>query len=328
MLADAYKALIEKKNEIERQLKLVEDIRISEIEKIVKEKWKVYNPKEAKSTFIAIDGGEWVKELRTGAVYIVDAEVLKFDENGSSVLDSKALVGVLRPGNRAKDFVSLLMQLIELKFAYKYGSEADYVLIDGSLAKKIGDYVFVDKVSLLDNETGEEIYALSINSEEASFKYLMAENHVVIAKLIEKYKDKLLFISKNSKSTELFNEKVSDTTLFDFLTDSTGYSEIIEKTIDGRNLLSEMASKKLDNMKYYSTYVRLSKGAKVLKIDMFSNDVEKIIDVLSSVSVDGYPYPLLKVHRDVKVTKQDIKRITRILDLKRRRIQWWPEQLS
>jgi len=328
MISDVYKELMEKKAEIETKIEFVEDIKTEEIEKIVKEKWIDYPPKEVKGSLIAIDGGEWVKELRTGAIYIADAEVVKSDENSISVLDKIAITDILRPGNRAKEFVSLLMQLYELKFAYKYGSEADYILVDGSLSKKIGDYIFMDKDSSLDGiEIGDKIYAFNGGNEGTRYKYLIAENHVVFANLIEKYKDKLLFISKNNKSTELFNGKVSDVTFFDFLTEGTGYSEPIEKTIDGRNLLSQMASQKLDNMKYYSTYVRLSKGTKILKIDMFSKDVEKIIDILSTVSIDGYPYPLLKVHKDVKATKEDIRRFQHILNIKKRSIEWWPNQL-
>ena len=328
MISDVYKELMEKKEEIETKLQFVDDMRTPEIEEIVKDKWIVYTPKETKGSFIAIDGGEWVKELRTGAIYIANAEIVKSDENGISVLDKKAIVDILRPGNRAKEFISLLMQLYELKFAYKYGNEADYILVDGSLSKKIGDYIFMDKESSLDEiEIGDRIYAFSSDNEATRYKYLIAENHVVFANLIEKYKDKLLFISKNNRSTELFNGKVSDVTFFDFLTEGTGYSEPIEKTIDGRNLLSQMASQKLDNMKYYSAYVRLSKGAKVLKIDMFSKDVEKIIDLLSTVSIDGYPYPLLKVHKDVKATKEDIRRFQHILNIKKRSIEWWPNQL-
>ena len=328
LIKEIYESLISKKVEIERQLQLLDDIRNLETEKKVKEKWIEYKPKEAKGNFIAIDGGEWVKELRSGTLYVMNAEVIKAEGNDITTLDTKGLIGVLRPGNLARENVSLMMQLLELKLAFKYGSEADYILLDGSLSKKIGDHKFKDKDSTLDDiEINDKIYALEEPNETIMHRYLIAENHIVIANLIEKYKDKLLWISKNNKSTELFGERVSDMALLDLLTNDTGYSVPLEKSIDGKNLISLMASQKLDNEKYYSSYVRLSKGGKVLKIDMFTKDVEKIMDLLSTTSIKGYPYPLLKVHTDVKVSRQDRERIQQMLNIKKRTTDWWPNQL-
>ena len=328
LIKEIYESLISKKAEIERQLQFLDDIRNLEIEKKVKEKWIEYKPKEAIGKFIAIDGGEWVKELRSGTLYIINAEVIKAEGSNITTLDTKGLIGVLRPGNLARENVSLMMQLLELKLAFNYGNEADYILLDGSLSKKIGDHEFKEKDSTLDDiEINDKIYALEESNEKNMHKYLIAENHVVISRLIEKYKDKLLWVSKKSKSTELFGENVSDVALLDLLTSETGYSEPLEKSINGKNLLSLIASQKLDNAKYYSSYVRLSKGGKILKIDMFTRDIEKITDLLSTISIKGYPYPLLKVHTDVKVTRQDIERIQQILNIKKRTTEWWPNQL-
>ena len=330
MIKQIYEDLISKKVEIEKQLRLLDEIKNQEIGKKVKEKWIEYRPKETIGKFIAIDGGEWVKDLRTGTLYVVDAEVIKAEGYNITSLDAKGLIGVLRlrSGDIAKEIVSLIMQLLELKLAYKYGNEADYILLDGSLLKKIGDHEFKDKDSTLDDiEINDKIYALEEANEGLMHKYLIAENHVVILHLIEKYKDKLLWISKNSRSTELFGENISDIALLDLLTNESGYSKPLEKSINGKNLLSLMASQKLNNVKYYSSYIRLSKDGKVLKIDMFNKDVEKIMDLLSTISIKGYPYPLLKVHTDVRVSRQDIERIQQILNIKKRTTEWWPNQL-
>lgn len=332
MIKEIYEQLVSNKAEIEKQLQFLDDIRNLEIEKKVKEKWVKYSPKEATGKFIAIDGGEWVKDLRSGTLYVVDAEVIKAEGYKITKLDARGFIGVLKlkSGDAAKELVSLIMQLLELKLAYKYGNEADYILLDGSLSKKIGDREFKEKDSTLDDIdiNNDKIYALEESNEALMHKYLIAENHVVISHLIEKYKDKLLWIAKNSRSTELFDENISDIALLDTLTSETGYTKPLEKSINGKNLLSLMATKKLDNMKYYSSYVRLSKGGRVLKIDMFTNDIEKIVDLLSTISIRGYPYPLLKVHTDVKITRQDRERIQQILNIKKITSEWWPNQLS
>jgi len=244
------------------------------------------------------------------------------------MLDARGRIGVLKPGNHAKEIVSLIMQLLELKLAYMHGNEADYILLDGSLIKKIGDHEFKEKISILDDiEINDTTYALEEPNESLMHKYLIAENHVILSRLIEKFRDKLIFVSKRNRSTELFNESFSDMALLDLFTSDTGYTRPLEKMINGRNLLSQMASEKLDGVKYYSFYTRLSKGSKVLKIDMFTADIEKIINLLSTISIKGYPYPLLKVHIDARISREDRERIQQILNIKKRNAEWWPNQL-
>lgn len=326
MIKEIYEMLIQNKEEIERQLRFSD--KNEELEKKIKEKWMAYKPKEVVGKFIAIDGGEWTKELRSGTLYVIDAEAIKAEGYNITKLGSKGQIGILKPGNHAKEIVSLLMQLFELKLAYMFGNEADYILLDGSLSKKIGDREFKEKDSTLDDiEINDKTYALEEPKESLMHRYLIAENHVVISRLIEKFKDKLIFISKRNRSTELFGEDISDMALLDLFTSDTGYTKPLEKTINGKNLLSKMASEKLDGVKYYSFYTRLSKEGKVLKIDTFINDVEKIIDLLSTISVKGYPYPLLRVHIDVRISREDRERIQQVLNIKKRNTEWWPNQL-
>jgi len=326
MIKEIYEQLIRNKEEIERQLRFLD--KSEELEKKIKEKWVDYTPKEAIGKFIAVDGGEWTKDLRSGTFYVVDAEVIKAEGYDITILDAKGRIGVLKPGNHAKEIVSLMMQLLELKLAYMHGNEADYILLDGSLIKKIGDHEFKEKISILDDiEINDTTYALEEPNESLMYKYLIAENHVILSRLIEKFRDKLIFVSKRNRSTELFNESFSDMALLDLFTSDTGYTRPLEKMINGRNLLSQMASEKLDGVKYYSFYTRLSKGSKVLKIDMFTSDIEKIVDLLSTISIKGYPYPLLKVHIDARISREDRERIQQILNIKKRNAEWWPNQL-
>lgn len=328
MIKEVYESLLSKKNDIERQLQLLDQIKRDEILNKVKEKWKDYEPKQLQANFIAVDGGLWIKELRSGFVYVINAEVVKAEGLNVVPLDSSVNIGVLRPGNLAKERISLLMQLMELKLALKHGNETNYILIDGSIVKKVGDKKFLNKINILDDiEINEKIYSLEENNEELMYKYLIAENNIVTLRLIQEYRDKLLWISKNSKSTELFKENVSDISLLELFTNKSGYTEPLEKKISGKNLISDKASKILDGEVFYSAYLRLAEGQRILKVDMFNKNVERIIDVLSTISIKGYPYPLLKVHTDVKISRQDRERIQQLLNIRKRTTEWWPNQL-
>lgn len=328
MIKEVYESLLSKRNDIERQLQLLDQIKRDEILNKVKEKWKDYEPKQLQANFIAVDGGLWIKELRSGFVYVINAEVVKAEGLNVVPLDSSVNIGVLRPGNLAKERISLLMQLMELKLALKHGNETNYILIDGSIVKKVGDKKFLNKINILDDiEINEKIYSLEENNEELMYKYLIAENNIVTLRLIQEYRDKLLWISKNSKSTELFKENVSDISLLELFTNKSGYTEPLEKKISGKNLISDKASKILDGEVFYSAYLRLAEGQRILKVDMFNKNVERIIDVLSTISIKGYPYPLLKVHTDVKISRQDRERIQQLLNIRKRTTEWWPNQL-
>ncbi|WP_369610724.1 DNA double-strand break repair nuclease NurA [Sulfurisphaera javensis] len=330
MIKDVYELLLKNKDEIKNEIRLLYEKKDDNLNKKVLEKWTEYCPTEFKfSTFLAIDGGLWTKELRYGFVYIVDAEIVKAEGYNTTPIDSKAYIGVIRPGNLAKERVSLLMQLLELKLALKHGNEADYILFDGSITKKIGKYKLSSKISLLDDidPLSDKIYSLEEQDEELMYKYLIAENHLVISELVNRYKNKLIWVSKNSKSIELFKEGISDISILEMFTRNCGYTKPLQKQISGENIISTKASQTLDQQTYYSSYIRLKEGEKVLKVDSFTNNVEEIMNILTPINIKGYPYPLLKVHTDVKVSKEDRQRIEQLLNIKKRDIEWWPNQL-
>ena len=330
MIISAYKELVSKINEIKDLYSSYLSDKM--LKSKVESKWKAYTPNHRIARLIAVDGGELVKDIRLSSFYLVDAEAVKTQGKTTIVLEGKSNFGILmsKKGKELdKKIASLIMQLLELKLAYKYGNDADYILLDGSLTKKIGSEEFKDKDPTLDEiEVEDKIYSLDkCREEEDLIRCLIAENHVILTKLIEKYSDKLLFISKASRSRELFNEKISDMALLDLFIAEPGYSEIITKEIDRTNLLSQMASEKLGGKKYNSVYVKLSSDGKVLKIDMFTKDIERVIDALATVSIKGYPYPLLKAHIDARISSKDRERIMHLLNMKKT-IEWWPNQLS
>lgn len=330
MIKEVYEILVKEMSEIKNKLRMLDESKNSQLIEKIKEKWVPYcSNGNLTKTFLAIDGGSWIKELRSGFIYIIDAEVVKAEGYKVTPLESKAMVGVLRPGNLAKERVSLLMQLLELKLATKHGNEADYILLDGSITKKIGKHNFSSTITLLDdiNPLDDKIYSLEEKNEDLMHKYLIAENQVIISHLVEKYKEKLVWISKNSKSTELFNEETSDISLLELFTKECGYTVPLSKSFDKKSFISEKALNTLSETQFYSSYIRLKEGEKVLKIDIFKSDIKELIDSLIPISIKGYPFPLLKVHTDVKISKDDRERIQQLLNIRKRDIEWWPNQL-
>jgi NurA-like 5'-3' nuclease len=259
----------------------------------------------------------WSKETRSGVVFIVDAEAVLYDGRNIKRVDDKVLIDAFRPGNHAKERISLVMQLMELQLAIKNGDKADLILLDGSLAKKIGRHKVTEKISDIDNIfTVDDIISLKEReSEEKMHKLLVAENHYAISLLIEKYREKLLFISKNSKSSDIFGQPYSDVVVLELFTQGIGYTQPMEKTIEDKYVVSKKASRIMSNLKFYTSLVRLDKDGRI-----------EFINTLAAISVRGYPYPLLEVHKDVRISRDDVKRVMRLLGFKPKQEEWWPSQ--
>ncbi|BCU69231.1 hypothetical protein KN1_05280 [Stygiolobus caldivivus] len=293
--------------------------------------WIPYSPQTGitPKKVLAVDGGLWSKETRSGVIFIADAEAVLMSDGNIIRLDDKALIDVFRPGNKAKERASLIMQLLELQLAIKNGNKADLILLDGSISKKVGRHKTDLKISDVDDLFSlDDIASLKEReSEEKMHKYLVAENQIALSILIEKYGDKVLFVSKNSKTSDIFNQGYSDVIILELFTQGIGYSEPIEKVIEDKYILSLGASKILSNLKYYTSFIRLDNEGKILRLDFLKRS--NLIDFINSlipICVRGYPYPLLEVHKDVRISREDIKRIMRLLGIKPKQEEWWPSQ--
>lgn len=311
--------------------KILEKIRFysNSINDSVKDKlkkiWIHYEPTAVNKSFIAIDGGEFVKELRVGTVFLTNAEAVYGEGVIVSAIDNEIKMGVFRPGNLAKERISEIMNILELSLALRNGNKAEYILMDGSLKKKLNNGKDVE------GEEKELDEIINDENEEESLKNLILKSQILISRLIQNYDGKILWISKNSKGRELFGENISDITVIESLTENPGFTLPFVHTIDGKILAKNKEVKNLEGVEITSFYIRLEKGQRVLKVDLTGRiddeGIKKIMDSLYSVSIKGYPYPLLKVHYDVKVNKEDRQRILSILGLNHMRgNSWWPNQ--
>ncbi|MEM0294067.1 MAG: DNA double-strand break repair nuclease NurA [Saccharolobus sp.] len=327
MIGKIYDMIIEKNEELKTQ--------IYDIEKYLKEKigdnlsnnWIEYSPKGSYKKFVAIDGGLFARSMRIGIVYAIDAEAVLGDREKVEVIADDGRFGIFKPGNNAKERINLLMQGLELKLALESGNLGDYILLDGSLDTKLGERVHIvdlsrEEFSLVKNFDIDGIIA--IKNEEKMSKLLRLLNQSLLSQVLGQYGNKVLFISKNSRTRDIFDTDYSDITVLELFTQSSGYTKPKIKNIS-YNLES------LRELVYSSFYVRLETGHKVLKIDVIGsiddNTIKEIMDSLAEVSVKGYPFPLLKAHMDVRISNADRKRIIQMVGGKLHKdIEWWPSQ--
>lgn len=333
MIRKVYEDLGKNYSNIINRIKFYYDSMKETVEPIVKKVWNIYYPSNTNLIrYIAVDGGMFTKSVRTGTIYVVNAEALLYDNKlASTPVSIFSKVGVMQPGNLDKERVDELMEIGELKVALDSVDKGDLLLMDGSIKKKHeknGSIISIESSSPL--ELIEELDKLKFESESDMLNYLIGVKESLLTRLVESYSDKTMWISKNSKSRDLFKKfisdiEVSDVAVLEVFSSEPGYSMPITSSIN------------IGSMKFniITTYIRLCKGCKVLRMDIVLKEIssfrdsiiKNIMNSLNSVSVEGYPYPLIKAHSDVKVNRDDRKRILSMLGLNTiPSAHWWPRQ--
>jgi len=331
MIKEVYNSLVNNYLKIKKDLFAFSDKVSKETQEKIKDIWIEYLPKGAdpKGT-LAIDGGMFSKEVRTGVIFVVNAEAVTHDGEKTVPKDKMALVGAFKPGNDAKDMTGLTMEAMEIKLGIL--NPSPLILMDGSIRKKIGKKVDEKYAYLIDEikstTLSREIISLNLEDEEKKKNSLMLENKLLISKLKETAST--LWISKKSKSSDVFNSFYSDMTILELFTQMPGYTKPIIHQIDEK---VTGGLRELDGLKgeYSTFYIRLNKGTMILRVDMFGRvtdrEIENIMDKLSSDSIKGYPYPLIKAHTEVKVSKSDRTRIMNMIGrYNNTGVNWWPYQ--
>lgn len=220
------------------------------------------------------------------------------------------------------------MAVMELKLALANGAKGDWILVDGSLKKKLGE---VKPLETNFEFVEGEIKGLEQEDEDIMLSHLIFEKQVYLTELIKRYGSKVVWISKVSRSRDLFHHDLSDVTLLETFTSSPGFSTTKCRPIVRGEIEGGDPRKDLEKVEVCSFYARLDKDENVLRFDIIGRSdeqfIQQLLSDLQSVSVKGYPYPLVRVHYDVKVSSRDRKRIIEILNLKRKRsVDWWPGQ--
>lgn len=336
MIGKIYDMLIQNHQQLKDQIYDIARYLEKEIGEKISNVWIEYEPNSSlnEKKFVAVDGGSFTKAMRIGIIYTVDAEVVRGDKEKVEIINEDGRIGIFKPGNDAKERANLLMEALELKLALESGKLGDYLLLDGSLTNKIGKKINTEKISKEELNIVESIdidKIISIKNEEKMRELLQLLNQFLITRVLEEYDGNVLWISKTSRSRELFSTDYPDITVLELFTNSSGFTKPYIKTINQEKVSDVYELEFLRKMEYSVFYTRLGKGNKIIKIEIAGRIDEsiakEIIDDLSEVAIKGYPFPLLKVHMDVRISQNDRKRIIKLLGSKiHKDIEWWPSQ--
>lgn len=311
---------------------------LREIREKVRELWIEEIPVgEAVERLSAVDGSRNKKTYAGYVVYAVGACSVAFEKgslNGESYI---AEIDLLKPEEYSDSRLRILMGIVEAKKALKEVGSSTVILLDGSI---VGDFlrpvVFNHEVSergrewaLSSFEKLKESFSLNkIDSKEfyreAEERFPGREYPVVVGfleyleylysyyRLIEEGKGKIIAVSKRSNSwNHGLDPILPDIAVLNLVDPPPGYTEPYSVSLSQKKFHFPAEFEELLPPKEFTTfYFKLSRGIYKCETDM---EPEEALKVLSFYEVEGYPFPLKEVHRRVKITREDIEEIVKIL---------------
>ncbi|ENN96099.1 NurA domain protein [Methanocaldococcus villosus KIN24-T80] len=332
----------------------------------IHEFWNPYefdNPKNL--TFSAGDGSYNHLDYLSFSFYAVGAVGLLHKVGGKIKRVKESYDFYIEHPLDITERLRLYMLILELKLAYYLlkNYNIDYYLFDGSLfsllisaktaIEKFGkdDFEkFYDKYKEeLDNEIHKSLEndEIVINSKiynlDREKKVLLEalEYILVLNKIINEFKNKIIGISKTSRINIYFNANIPDIAIFTKYTNDEGYSKPInffetlaESYGEGYKQLSGVMKSicfirkfgaKLNNA--YIQFVRLERNKAVLGITSFDKIDLKVLSSLKAISIDGYPYVLKKAHNMVKITNKDMRYFAKFLNIEEPIARYMVERL-
>lgn len=208
--------------------------------------------------------------------------------------------------------------------------ELDYYNNIGYIKQQV-----IEKVkSTADEELSDFKY--DDHEEEIRNYYTGLELLACITHLINNYSEKIICISKTSRTNKLFNEKIPDSAVLEYFTSESGYTT--PKEIDNKKLVRPLSQNrftsleyplyndKILNYYYITLFARLENKKHVIKVeiplknkdnaDKIKDNIVNILDDLYSCSINGYPYILKKVHDTVVITNKFMDRMEMVYELK------------
>lgn len=342
MLSEVYDLALLRAEELRRR---AEEEWVSE--DVVKKHWVCYRPTWRKvAKLCGVDGGRNYEEYRGYVVYVIDAEAVIY--RGEEVEEPVKLleVDVLTPHRYVEERIRTHCEALELKAGLKALEErgVERVLFDGSLISMLikplyaergrglpGIEDFIHRLEELDpaepriasKELWPRLKEVYGGETGRALSFLGGvEKLLVLKKLLEVGREKLVFISKHSRGIDYFNSFKPDLALFQQATKEVGYSEPSEILIGSKvKRRLPVHAKFFKSLKLTLFYARLAEAGPVLRFEVPKpagrGMVEEVLDELSPYVVAGYPYPLSKAHLDVEVGDVEVEKVARILGLHR-----------
>jgi len=249
-----------------------------DIEKMVKEVWIEYMPDVSKANLAGIDSS-WNSTRHHGFFfYVVDAVAV--DSSGNYVVDPKYIADIGAPVTEEEGITAYNTQ----RYLESLGMSFEYELALEAINRGY--------TALIDNS------ALAMIYDRRNKMYV---TFIQYAKELINSKD-VIFIAKTSESNTDLKGEVGDMYYYTKYTNKAGISKI-----------------RYDSQGVSVFYARLSDWAPVIKVEVpgriNESEALNVVRKLYSVSVNGYPYPLLLAHQRCKVDDKDMETAEALLGL-------------
>ena len=265
------------------------------------------------------------------------------------ILEVKNTLKTLKDNEDIIDYIlidgSLQGQLNHFNINQELDSKIENLLIYliREFEKELNDNTFDVEIDYYKKKSEIELMIRSlINSEEElkDFDYKDKKNDIkeyymglellaCITHLITNYSQKIIGISKTSRSNKLFKEDIPDSAVIEYCTNKTGYTEAVVE--DSKKLVRPSSANrvrsiefplykdKIMNYKYITLFARLEDKKNVIKIEIPLKDdshentilsnIKEILEDLYSCSINGYPYILKRVHDTVVIKNTFMERM-------------------
>ncbi len=318
MLQKTYEVLARKASELKEQLYLLKS---EQDLSVFRKEWKAAEFEPEKCRAGAEDGSVNYRRFRSIILYVLNSAVVlyttKLEVHGEADID------FLYPYRYVRDRLSLYMGILELKTALQHLDKVDIMLLDGSLysalvsprelfslsREKRED--LMDMLREIENNNKIEIVsrrlALEGDLEDEAIYFLeYAEYLNTILRLIEKGMDKVVGISKTSSDTKA-GVKIPYMAGFEEITHTTGFSAIYQEPI---RRSFPLYGEFFNSIVFSKFYARLEPKKNVLMFEVpreiDEEEAHRILNRVSFLCIDGYPYLLRKAHSQVVIKNKDI----------------------
>ena len=319
----------------------------------VKGLWRELPPSATPGSVGAVDGSRNRKEFSGYVVYAVGAASVTFNGGKPSGVEIDADVDLLKPSEYSDSRLRILMGILEFKRALAVLPEVSLLILDGSvigalirppsfyhevsgngeireemwkLFEKIEEIYSTDRINAKDfyNEIQKKFSGRDYAVAAGFLEYL--EYLYTIYLLLKEVRENgkcLVAVSKKSDSRLHFLDTLlPDAAVLNFLNLPPGYLEPkYGKRVDEEKKFKYPG--KFDDLlrtfEFTVSFVKLKdqvNKVEVLELPEGDGRFEEVLGYLNFYSVSGYPYPLIEVHKSVKITSEDIEEVIRILKLR------------
>lgn len=308
--------------------------------------WNDATFKEKSASVAGVDGSMNYKIFQDFALYGVSSTAVVNDGNGL-INCNFGDINLMPPNPFLRDRIRLRMSIFELKTGINalVDRKAEYLLLDGSL---IGNIVrppafesrlsygikneLIDRYSFLIkncNFKEVEVYTDRLEDEISSnyrkkrfevFTYIEYLEHLsTLAYLLENHGNKIIAISKESTSHNIFEDRLPDIAIFNLVSKKEGRSDAYKVAIDVETKTSfPILEKFFRDISFNLIYARFQDNKPILRIETMNPETEEILALIKNECVEGYPFILKKAHLDVLIKNQDIENIYNSLSVFRK----------